>query len=396
MAWSRGTRICRTKSTGAVEDVEALRKEAARPDGVILRAPGMELEIQRNTELANGQFQLLQDALNAFSAMGPNAALQGQSGSVSGRAKEIDAQGGEIQLGILFDSVRFWQTRVMRSTWNRVKQFWTAEQWIRVTDNEGSPKFVGLNVQDPMTGQYQNQVAAVDVDIVIDESPDVVNLQSEQWMQLTELASKGIPIPPDVLIRASSLRNKKELEDRLTNGGQMPPEIAQQLQAQQQVMAEQQAQIQQAGEQVQAEAQQVEQQKAEIKMLLADLKVQRAELKAAQADIRAQVAEQSAQLDARAAQLTAEGAQMETNARSNGEQTAADIVNQALEAVNASIAALTDQLKSISERQSEQPQPQVQPQPIVVNLGGGKQKRITPQRDKEGNLISALIDEIGE
>lgn len=366
--------------SGAVDDIEALRKEAARPDGVIMRAPGMELEVVRNTELANGQFQLLQDALNAFAMTGPNAALQGQSGSVSGRAKEIDAQGGEIQLGILFDSVRHWQTRVMRATWNRVKQFWTAEQWIRVTDNEGAPKFVGLNVPDPMTGMYQNQVAQVDVDIVIDESPDVINLQSEQWMQLTELASKGVPIPPDVLIRASSLRNKKELEDRLTNGGQMPPEVAQQLQAQQQGLQEAAAKVQEEAQKVAAEAQDVENQKAELNSIVAEIKMQRAELKALQADIRAQAAEKAVALSERESQVvTKEG---ESNAVIDRQALSAELQQAVAQLQQQTAQFMQQAVQTIAEIQQRST-----PQVIVPDRPRAKGIR------RKGDILELVYDD---
>lgn len=254
--------------TGAFEDIEKTRAEAARPDGIILRTQGMAGEIKRNLDLSQGHIQLMAMTGAALEATGPNAALTGDSGSISGRAKQIDQQGGSIGLDKTFDSVRYLTLRVYRQVWNRIKQYWTMETWIRVRDEE-QIKFVGLNrpktrgevlaeelktradipeeekaailqgiAADPQSrtivGSYNN-VAEMDMDITIDESPDVVTLQQEQFETLGKLAERGIPIPPKVLIQASALRDKRKLIEMMS-GGDDP--AAQQMAAMQQRMAD--------------------------------------------------------------------------------------------------------------------------------------------------------------
>ena len=87
--------------------------------------------------------------------------------------------------------------------------------------------------QQPMIGEdgrpmLRNEVAKLDVDIILDEAPDVVTLQAEEFQKLAELASSGIPIPPDVLIEASQLRNKKALLDKMSGADDpMAQKIAQ-------------------------------------------------------------------------------------------------------------------------------------------------------------------------
>lgn len=75
-----------------------------------------------------------------------------------------------------------------------------------------------------------NQVAQLDVDIVIDESPASVIVQHEEFRELVNLATSGIvPIPPKAIIKASSLRSKNDILAEL--------EPKQPNQAQQQQMA---------------------------------------------------------------------------------------------------------------------------------------------------------------
>lgn len=244
--------------------VDRVRAEAARPDGVIRRIPGMELELVKNLDLSQGHISLMMLTGQSLDATGPNAALSGQTGSISGRAKQIDQQGGLVQIDKPFDAIKYLTLRVYRQVWNRVKQFWTAETWIRVRDDE-QLKFVALNrkvtraevIADELKSadmadeekaailqqiasdpQYKepvvlNNVAEIDVDITIDDSPDVLTLQQEQFGTLAELAKAGLPIPPKALIEASSLRNKRKILDAMS--GANDPMQQQMAQMQQQL-----------------------------------------------------------------------------------------------------------------------------------------------------------------
>jgi hypothetical protein len=70
------------------------------------------------------------------------------------------------------------------------------------------------------------------VDIIIDETPDTVNIQAEQFEQFVLLAKAGVVFPPKAYIEASNLRNKQKYMDMLS-GGDDPEIIAQKQKAQQ-------------------------------------------------------------------------------------------------------------------------------------------------------------------
>lgn len=302
-----------TAEKGAVDDIESARKELARPDGFLEYTPGMKLDIRENADLAEGQFKLLQEAIVSLSGTGPNEALLGRTGDISGRAKQVDQQGGAIQLGILTDSLRYWQKRVMIAAWNRIKQFWNGEMWVRITDDENS-RFLAINSTYPPThphvqkglaqpGASMNNVAEMDVDIIIDESPDVVTVQQEQFQQLVDLAKGGVPIPPQAIIQASNLRNKQQVLDamsgKLPDGTEIPPQVQQMLQQkEQQIQQITQAQAQKTQEQQQTE-QQLNQMKAEAQL-------QAVQVTAAMDKLKAQQAAFEAQFGARQQELTAQ------------------------------------------------------------------------------------------
>lgn len=231
---------------GAVEDVAKMKRELAQPDGHIeyLQDPlatRPSFEIVPNGDQTQGQFELLQESKSEIDMLGPNASLLGQlEGSQSGRAIIAQQQAGMAELAPFYDAMNDWTLRVYRQMWNRIRQFWDGPRWIRVTDEEGSAQFVGINqpvpgmVNPDGTPAVENPVSQLDVDIIIDVSPEYASLQYEQFQTLTELAKSGmIQLPPDVIIEASSLRNKAKLLEKLKGGDD--PQAAQMQQMQQQM-----------------------------------------------------------------------------------------------------------------------------------------------------------------
>lgn len=247
---------------GAVDSVSNMKRELAAPDGHVeinteafedaIRAGIRPFEMIQNQDQTSGQFSLLQEAKGEIDMMGPNPSLIGQTeGGASGRAIQAQQQAGMAELAPLYDSLRDWTIRVYRAIWARIRQYWTEERWVRVTDSLGAQEFVGLNVQrgmqmqmDPQTGmpmmvpQIENSVTEMDVDIIIEDTPDHVTLQQEQFQQLSEMAQQGIPIPPEMLIKASSVKDKQELLEMMQKQREQAAQ-AQQQQAQMQAQIDQ-------------------------------------------------------------------------------------------------------------------------------------------------------------
>lgn len=260
------------------------REELSRPDGVLIAEQG-DVEIIGTGDMAAGHFNLLAEAKQAIQAVGPNATMQGKSGQdQSGRAILALQQGGMTEVAPLLDGLRHFNIRVYRMIWNRIRQLWTGERWVRVTDDEKNARFVGLNTtqgsmaavkirealksgkideqqaqqfamqlqMDPTMGQPANVVSELDVDIQIDEVANAPTLQMEQFDQLAKLAPMApeayIPTMFEMLIEASQLRGKDKLR-----------EIMQQMkQPQADPMQEPMQQLQLAGAQAEVEKTQSE------------------------------------------------------------------------------------------------------------------------------------------
>jgi len=244
---------------GAVEDVEKARREMARPDGYVEVTPGMRFDPQNGRELASGQFQLLQIAMQRMQAKGPNAAMSGTDPrDQSGRAILAQQAGGAAANEPLADALRQWSRRVYEMAWMAARKFWNEERFLRVTDDQGTTRWVGLNRKitlgeelgkmpedqramtmqqmqiqpnDPRLQQVvrtENEIGDLDVDIAIEEGLDVPAIQAEEFQALIQLAgSQPGLIPPEVLIAASNLRNKQDLLKQMKEASEAKAKQAQ-------------------------------------------------------------------------------------------------------------------------------------------------------------------------
>lgn len=257
----------------AIADTDKAKRELAKPDGHLeienAGEFGKDFGVMPTADMSAGQLELLRHATGEMQASGPNAAMAGKDPRIqSGVAIQAQQLGGAVEVEPIIDDLRQWTKQVYEASWLRVRQFWTSQKWIRVTDDEKNAKWVGLNQpvtlgqalselppqeaaqyaqqmglqpSDPRLDQVvrmDNDIAGLDVDITMEEGPHTPNVQAEQFQMLGQLAQSGVQIPPEVLIEASQLRNKEKLIEMI----QQAQQAQQQGQQQQQQIGQEQAQ----------------------------------------------------------------------------------------------------------------------------------------------------------
>lgn len=232
---------------GAFDDVEVARREAARPDGMVLRNPGFEAEFDDSAKMANieGQLKFLERAQNRIDSYGPNLSLVGgeTDRARSGRATQMLMQAGMAELGPFLIAYRGWKVRAYRAIFNAIQRHWTGERWIRVTDDEGLAQFIQINglQVDPQTGHpaMVNAIGSLDVDIILDEGPDSITIAQETYETLGNvLSSVGPMLSPNearaavsILIDTSSMpASSKKLFKDAAKQAQQPDPVQQAMQ----------------------------------------------------------------------------------------------------------------------------------------------------------------------
>lgn len=239
----------------SVDDPDAFSREIAKPDGKIKLTPGTKWGedvglIDTAAEL-RGEVERHQMALAEMENYGPNPGLIGQGQGVdgaSGRALLAQRDSGMTELSPVFERHRDWKLRCYRKMWARIRQAWTGERWIRVTDDPDAVQFVPMNQYqiDPMTGQIvaNNVVAEIDVDIMLDEGPDTITMNEELLQTLSQLSS----VPPPmwkIFIELSNTPQKEKLFNMLDEAQQAmqpPPDPTLELKAQELQVRSQEAQ----------------------------------------------------------------------------------------------------------------------------------------------------------
>jgi len=279
--------------------------ELAKAEAYLIKSPGTEVNIDDNQDLGQSQLAFYQDAKMAMDSIGTNPELSGRTqGAVSGRAYIARQQSGMVELANVFARHSNFKRRVFRQIWLRMRQFWTEEKWIRVSDNPNATKFVGINIpvtfleqklqmttgkdikqlirenprleqemqmayqQDPRLGEVvetRNDVKELDMDITIEESAENAILQQEQFDTIANLAAtRGDPQMFRALVMLSSIKGKKEVLEMLDGNEEQAAAQAQKVEQQLAIeMADKQSEIEERQsktrkQNAEAEAQEIE------------------------------------------------------------------------------------------------------------------------------------------
>jgi len=264
-------------------DADTARREAARADGVI--PAGWQLVSTNDMTQAN--LIRNQEAKSELQRMAPTPAVLGRdAGASSGRERLVLQQAGMTELARPMGRIDNWEVRCYRQMWLRAQQFWTAPKWVRVTDDPKAPKFLQINepvvdeegnpvfetdangapvlepVIDPTTGQpavdpttgqmmgqpvqkIANRIAELDMDIIIQTTPDTANLQEEVFADLTALVQSGLSVfdPQfEIMVELSPMQDKTRVLEMIKSardqqGPQIPPEVQQAIEEMQAELA---------------------------------------------------------------------------------------------------------------------------------------------------------------
>lgn len=242
---------------GAVNDVKKAKSELAKPNGhleVKTGEFGKDFGVLPTGDMAQGQMEMYSDAKAEIDAQSYNAQMAGerQMGDLSGIALKRLQTAGIIELNTLFEQFSEFRLRIFKQIWWRVRQFWTEEKWVRVTDDMDDLRWIGFNVPMPLGKALQeimddeskpyemrlgasarmitleqqnpqaleqvievkNQPAELDMDIMIDETFDFINASEEQ---LDAILKFGAQQQFDIvdLLEISNIRHKDKLIERI-------------------------------------------------------------------------------------------------------------------------------------------------------------------------------------
>lgn len=205
---------------GAVDDIEELRDEAARPDAVIVHKQGKAAPvIDTDRAVAADHLALMsRDADMIQQVSGVTDENMGrQTNASSGKAIIARQDQGALTTSQFFDNLR--RSRILHGEKSviMVEQYYTEEYQFRITDSRGNPDFVAINNGDP-----ENSIATFKADFIVSEEDWRASARQARAEQLLELAKQLAATSPemvvgimDLVVEALDVPHKDEMVKRI-------------------------------------------------------------------------------------------------------------------------------------------------------------------------------------
>lgn len=350
---------------GAVDDVNALMDDVARPDALIVVNANKKFELNSDRDLAPAHLEMMsRDITMVQQASGVTDELMGRrTNAVSGIAIQSRQEQGSLVTAKLFDNLQLFSQIRGEKQLSLIEQFMSDEKQFRITNQRGQPEYIKVN-----DGLPDNDITKSKADFLISDADWQVTLRQSAANQLLEMATK---MPPevmmsmlDLIVENMDVVNADEIVKRIRAiTGQRDPDSD----TEQMTPEEQQRQA------VQQQQNQLQQQQAQL------------QLQAAQAEIAKKMAE-AKKADAQAAQYRTNTVRGNIDAQQSALQTAI-LATQVPAAVDSADVVLAES-GYISQSQAEYQQQQAQQQ----------QEELAAQQQAaaEDNQMQALNAEAAE
>lgn len=287
---------------GAVDDLEKFAEEVSRPDAVIVKKSGKELNLSVERDLAAPHMELFSRGVAMIQQVSgvTDEAMGRTTNAVAGVAIQARQQQAGMATVELFDNLRFAITVHGEKKLSILEQYFSDQKSFRITNQRGTPEYITIN-----DGMPENDIVRSKADFVISEDDFRATTRQAQVAELMDLLAKIAPLAPqlammtlDLMVEAMDIPNREELVKRIRQATGMrdpdaeeptPEEIAQaQAQQQQQELQQRAVMAKVAADEAGAALKQAQAQKAMADIQLAlrkavgdDVQAQRTALDAA-------------------------------------------------------------------------------------------------------------------
>lgn len=270
----------------AVDDIEDLRNEAARPDGIIVKKQGKELKFEKQTADYQGNLELAAEDSQLLRNVGgvTNENLGRNTSAQSGIAIERKQDQGSLTTSELFDNYLLAVRQSGKLRLSHIEQFYTEPKAVRIVGERRPIEWLKINQVDPATGEILNDVTAREADFIVDTQDYRASLAQAALEQMFDLLGKIATFAPqvvlnvlDLVVETADLKDKDEWVARIRKltGQRDPskPPTPEELQVEQAAVAKQMEQEQLATDTAKASLSEVQAKVDLIRAQLAKLDV---------------------------------------------------------------------------------------------------------------------------
>ena len=214
----------------AVEDWDELEEQVARPDGIIKKVRGTELEINSDTTLAREHVNLMiQDMQFLENSSGVTEENRGEvTNAISGSAISLRQTQGSVVTADLFDNLRYAIQLHGEKKLALIEQYYTEPKIFRLTNERGAAQFEEANMPSD-DGSVLNDITKFQSDFVVDTQDyrETVRLAMfESMMNLMGQLDPQVQLNLlDMVLDLSDMPGKEEMSRRVREmNGQVDPE----------------------------------------------------------------------------------------------------------------------------------------------------------------------------
>jgi len=254
---SKALHILSTNKTimdeGAVDDINEYIEEIARPDAVIVKKAGKNIEVNVDRDLSQYQLDLMSRSISMIQqASGVTDESMGRTTNASsGIAIKRRQDQGSMASAKYFDNLFFASQVRGEKQLSLIEQFIEEKKAFRITNKRGTPEYIEVNNGDP-----QNDIVRSKADFIISEEDWHASQRQAAVDQLMETMTRFPPevimVILDLVVENMDLPNREEIVKRIRAMTHQrdpdaeeptPEEIQQQQAAEEQAKAAQVAQM---------------------------------------------------------------------------------------------------------------------------------------------------------
>jgi hypothetical protein len=224
---------------------EEFQEEVSRPDAIIRKRPGRELQLNADRDLAQWHLELMSRSIAMIQqTSGVTDELLGRrTNATSGIAIQRRQDQGSLATAKLFDNLLYANQLHGEKELSNIEQFMDEQKQFRITNMRGRPEYVTVN-----DGLPENDIVRSKADFVISESAWHATVReaaaAELLQAMTHLPPEVSVLLLDMVVENMDLPNREEIVKRIRSvTGMRDPdaeELSPEEQAQEQAKAAQQ------------------------------------------------------------------------------------------------------------------------------------------------------------
>ena len=178
---------------GAVDDVNVLAEEISRPDGIIEKNVGKELNVRNDKQLAQQHVNMMDQDAQFIQQVGgvTDENLGRQTNATSGKAIQARQDQGTTVTADLFDNLRLAMQIAGEIKLALIEQYYDEPKVIRLIGEKGKAEFKEIN-------GAESSITETQADFIVDEQ--AFN-QSQRQAMAEELFALVAKLPPEVALK---------------------------------------------------------------------------------------------------------------------------------------------------------------------------------------------------